>query len=71
MTSGLLTACVGTTTITTVHYLAHNTVGDRQARQHIQQLLRLLEVAPVTRVVIEQALRSPLRVYSPQEWLTI
>ena len=58
--SGLLTACVCATTITTIHYLAHKTVGDRQARQHIQQLLLLLEVAPVTRAVIEQALRSPL-----------
>jgi len=58
--SGLYTACVCATTITTIHYLAHKTVGDEQARQHIGQLLTLLEVAPVTRLVIEQALRSPL-----------
>ncbi|MBK7005259.1 MAG: PIN domain-containing protein [Burkholderiales bacterium] len=58
--SGLASACVCTTTITTVHYLAHKTVGDQQARHHIQQLLTLLEVAPVTRAVIDRALRSPL-----------
>ncbi len=58
--SGLYTACVCATTITTIHYLAHKTVGDRQARHHIQQLLLLLDVAPVTRLVIEQALRSSL-----------
>ena len=58
--SGLYTACVCATTITTIHYLAHKTVGDKQARQHMGQLLILLEVAPVTRLVIEQALHSRL-----------
>ena len=53
-------ACVCATTLTTIHYLAQKTVGDKQARQHIQQLLLLFEVAPVTRAVIETALRSPL-----------
>ena len=58
--SGRYSACVCATTITTIHYLAHKAVGDKLARQHIAQLLILLEVAPVTRQVIEQALRSAL-----------
>ncbi len=58
--SGLCSAYVCATTITTIQYLAHKTVGDKQARLHIHALLSLLEVAPVTRLVIEQALRSPL-----------
>jgi predicted nucleic acid-binding protein len=59
--SGLHSACVCATTITTVHYLAHKNLGDKQARKHIQQLLTLVEVAPVTRSVIDQALHSPLK----------
>lgn len=58
--SGLHTACICATTLTTLHSLARKAVGDQGARQHIQQLLLLFEVAPMTRAVIEQALRSPL-----------
>ncbi len=57
---GLHTACICATTLTTIHYLTYKTVGDKPARQLIGQLLRLLEVAPVTRAVIEAALQSPL-----------
>ncbi len=53
--SGFLCA----TTITTVHYLACKTLGSRQARKHIGDLLTLFEIAPVNRVVLEGALRSP------------
>lgn len=59
--SGVATACVCATTITTLHYLANKVVGDKLARQHIRQLLTLLEVAPVTRAVIDAALNSPLK----------
>lgn len=59
--SGAATACVCATTITTLHYLAEKAVGDTLARQHIRQLLTLLEVAPVTRSVIDLALNSPLK----------
>ena len=59
--SGVATACVCATTITTLHYLAEKAVGDQLARQHIRQLLTLLEVAPVTRAVIDLALYSPLK----------
>lgn len=59
--SGAAMACVCATTITTLHYLAEKAVGDTLARQHIRQLLTLLEVAPVTRSVIDLALNSPLK----------
>lgn len=36
-------------------------VGDAAARQHIGQLLTLLELAPVNHAVIAQALHSPLK----------
>lgn len=59
--SGKHSACVCATTITTVHYLAHKNIGDKQARESLRQLLTLVEVAAVTRAVIDQALRSPLK----------
>lgn len=58
--AGLLTACVCATTITTIHYVAEKTVGDTATRLLLADLLRLVEVAPVTRPVLEQALKSPM-----------
>jgi predicted nucleic acid-binding protein len=57
---GQLAACICATTITTIHYVAYKTVGDAAAREHLTQLLRLVEVAPVTRHVVEHALVSPM-----------
>lgn len=59
--AGEYPACVCATTITTLHYIAHKVVGDVAARQHIGQLLTLLELAPVDHTVIAHALRSPLK----------
>lgn len=58
--TGVVDACLCATTITTIHYIAAKTVGDTLARQHIASLLRLLELAPVTRSVIEEALGSAM-----------
>lgn len=58
--AGLLAACVCATTVTTIHFVAEKAVGDTAARQHLAQLLRLLELAPVTRLVVEHALISPV-----------
>lgn len=44
------------TTITTVFYLASKTVGTVAAHEEIKKLLRLFEVAPVNRHVLESAL---------------
>lgn len=55
--SGLLCA----TTVTAIHYLSVRVLGPPQARSEVRKLLRLFEVAPVTRAVLEEALDSPLR----------
>ena len=52
--TGLLCA----TTVTTLAYLAGKTVGKAQATRQIRELLVLFEVAPVTRAVLDGALRS-------------
>lgn len=43
------------TTLTTIHYLAARAVGRDQARQEVRKLLRLCDVAPVHRPVLESA----------------
>lgn len=58
--AGLLAACLCATTVTTIHYVAERTVGDAMARSHIAQLMQFVELAPVTRPVVEQALQSPM-----------
>ncbi len=45
-------------TITTIHYLASKSLGPKEAIQHIRALLSLFEVAPVNRLVLENALNS-------------
>ena len=46
------------TTLTTVHYLIQKALGADQARQKIRTLLRLFDVAPVNRAVLEAAVAS-------------
>jgi len=48
------------TTVTTVYYLAQRAVGAERARSHVRNLLKLFEVAPVNRAVLEAALASQL-----------
>ena len=55
---GAITGLLCATTITTLAYLAGKTVGKQQAARHIRQLLSLFEVAPVTRAVLDGALKS-------------
>jgi predicted nucleic acid-binding protein len=57
---GQIQGLVGATTITTIHYLCTKAVGRRKAKEHIGHLLSLVEVAPVTRVVLVDALASKL-----------
>ena len=57
---GALRAYICATTLTTVYYLAHKALGAEQARQKIRNLMRLFEVAPVNRAVLEAALASRL-----------
>ena len=44
------------TTLTTVYYLTAKVLGAKGAKQAIEQLLAMFEVAPVNRVVTETAL---------------
>lgn len=45
------------TTLTTIHYLVGREVGGQRVRVAVSKLLSLCEVAPVTRQVLEGALR--------------
>jgi len=56
--SGEMTGYIGATTVTTIHYLAAKAVGARRARTLVGRLLNLMEVAPVSRAVLESALES-------------
>lgn len=51
-----LQGLLGATTLTTIHYLAAKAVGTRKASRHIQTLLSLFDVAPVSRAVLTDAL---------------
>jgi predicted nucleic acid-binding protein len=46
------------TTVTTVDYLLGQALAPEEARNALQRLLDLFEIAPVNRPVLEQALRS-------------
>ncbi|MBA2512385.1 MAG: PIN domain-containing protein [Rubrobacteraceae bacterium] len=54
--SGDLVGHLGATTVTTVHYIASRNVGANAAEEMMRDLLRLFEVAPVNRAVLEGAL---------------
>jgi len=43
------------TTVTTIHYLATKALGHQAASHHIKSLLSLFVIAPVNRVVLENA----------------
>ena len=55
---GDISGYINATTVTTVHYLARRTVGDRRARREIGNILDLFDVAPLNRAVLEGALQS-------------
>ena len=54
--AGGLIGHLGATTVTTIHYIARRNVGTVVAREMMKDLLRLFEVAPVNRPVLEGAL---------------
>jgi len=53
-----ITGFLGATTITTIHYLATKVLDNQVAIRHIKSLLSLFEIAPVNRLVLENALNS-------------
>lgn len=46
------------TTVTTIHYLATKSLGPKAAAKHIHTLLSLFVIAPVNRVVLEDAVAA-------------
>ena len=56
--SGELVGHLGATTLTTVYYIASRDMGADAANGMMRDLLRLFEVAPVNRVVLEGAVDS-------------
>lgn len=54
--SGDMVGYLGATTVTTIHYIARRNVDASAADEMMQDLLRLFEVAPVNRIVLEGAL---------------
>lgn len=53
---GGLEACLGATTVTTLHYLVGKVLGPKAADQAIRDLLDIFEIAPVDRPVLEAAM---------------
>ena len=49
------------TTITTIHYLATKALGSKSASLHIKSLLSLFVIAPVNRLVLENAATSKFK----------
>lgn len=60
---GRITGLLGATTVTTIFYLTARATGRPQARRHTETLLRLFDVAPVGRLVLEEAARGPFQDY--------
>lgn len=56
--SGQWQGYLGATTITTLDYLLTKTLSTKNAAQIVKKLLKLFDIAPVTRLVLEDALES-------------
>lgn len=57
---GIVTGLLCATTLTTIAYLAGKTLGKRQAVEQVRQLLKLFEVAPVNRSILDLALAGEM-----------
>ncbi len=58
-----ITGVLCATTVTTIHYLVQKSHSEKHSHDIIQSLLKLFEIAPVTRVVLSEALESDDRDY--------
>ena len=59
--TGNISGYVCATTITTLHYLARKVMGAASAKEEINKLTLLFEVAPVNRAVLDAALLSDFK----------
>ena len=55
---GAVSGLICATTVTTIFYLTSREVGGEEAMRHIQKLMNLYEIAPVTRSVLDAAMTS-------------
>lgn len=55
---GNITGFICAATVTTIHYLTSKVLGNEQAQNQINNLIRLFDIAPVNRAVLEDALKS-------------
>ena len=55
---GAVTGLICAITVTTIFYLTSREVGGEEAMRHIQKLMNLYEIAPVTRSVLDAAITS-------------
>ena len=55
---GAVTGLICAITVTTIFYLTSREVGGEEAMRHIQKLMNLYEIAPVTRSVLDAAMTS-------------
>lgn len=53
-----IAGCVASTSVTTIYYLTRKSLGAARTRRAVEDLLNLLEVAPVNRIVLTQAVAS-------------
>lgn len=53
--AGEITGFLYATTVTTIHYLATKIVGADQAQLEVGKLFKLFEIAPLNRVILEDA----------------
>ena len=61
--AGRLTGYLGATTITTIHYLATQAVGQSRSRRHVAKLLDLFQIATIDASVLRSALDSGFEDY--------
>lgn len=53
-----ITGFISATTVTTIHYIVTKALGSQAASRHIQSLFSLFAIAPVNRIVLENAAAS-------------
>jgi len=59
--TGSISGYICATAVTTIHYLSTKAIGLKHSRNNIQKLLSILDIAPVSRSVLEAALESRFR----------
>jgi len=56
--AGGISGYVCATTVTTIYYLARKVIGTQAAVEEINKLMKLFEIAPVNRAVLDAAISS-------------